>query len=372
MGGAGARPAADRAPSSTSSSSTRRRTSTWPALAGAGGPPGAFAHLAWGEAELRFARQINEHEYGLRASLASLYRVLRDGGGAAGEELEAVLRGDAQRPRSPALAGAAAGRPARSWASSASTRSVAPCPCSTPSARRWSARQPTGPSRATTRGRRAIPESADSAAPREPLARRRAATARAPARTVRRPPPAKERKARRRQPSRHRGPRASVRRPEARARAHGKAGAAGERQGRRAGGDAHPGGRGQRPRPSAPPPRLDALSASEGRLLGDLFAIVEEHAARDARGAIDRDARGRPRSSSPASTTPTSAASRARTSSPIPVGVATHLRRAAAGHRRPVRGAAARHRRGHVGFAGRGARRVRGQGGRRSWTASPS
>ncbi|MFL5819403.1 MAG: single-stranded-DNA-specific exonuclease RecJ [Solirubrobacteraceae bacterium] len=73
-------------------------------LAAAGGD-GGFAHLAWGEPELRFARQINEQEYGLRAPLAALYRTLRDRDGAAGEELEAVLRADADRPRSPALAG---------------------------------------------------------------------------------------------------------------------------------------------------------------------------------------------------------------------------------------------------------------------------
>jgi single-stranded-DNA-specific exonuclease len=72
-------------------------------LAVAGG--GGFAHLAWGEPELRFARQINEQEFGLRAPLAALYRVLRDRGGAAGEELEAVLRGDGRLPRSPAMAG---------------------------------------------------------------------------------------------------------------------------------------------------------------------------------------------------------------------------------------------------------------------------
>jgi single-stranded-DNA-specific exonuclease len=69
------------------------------------GGPGGFAHLAWGEPELRFARQINEQEYGLRAPLAALYRALRDRDGAAGEELETVLRADADRPRSPALAG---------------------------------------------------------------------------------------------------------------------------------------------------------------------------------------------------------------------------------------------------------------------------
>jgi single-stranded-DNA-specific exonuclease len=74
-------------------------------LLAAPGGAGRFAHLAWGDPELRFARQINELEYGLRAPLAALYRGLRDRGGAAGEELEAVLRGDADQPRSPALGG---------------------------------------------------------------------------------------------------------------------------------------------------------------------------------------------------------------------------------------------------------------------------
>jgi single-stranded-DNA-specific exonuclease len=63
------------------------------------------AHLAWGDPELRFAQQIIELEYGLRAPLAALYRVLRDAGGAEGEELEGRLRGDAQRPRSYSLTG---------------------------------------------------------------------------------------------------------------------------------------------------------------------------------------------------------------------------------------------------------------------------
>jgi single-stranded-DNA-specific exonuclease len=64
-----------------------------------------WTHLAWGEPELRFAQQIIEQEYGLRAPLATLYRGLRDLGGADGEELEAALRGDAPQPRSPGLAG---------------------------------------------------------------------------------------------------------------------------------------------------------------------------------------------------------------------------------------------------------------------------
>jgi single-stranded-DNA-specific exonuclease len=67
---------------------------------------GQFAHLLWGAAELPFALHIHEREYGLRASLATLYRDLRDRGGSVeGESLEAALRGDPAAPRGPALAG---------------------------------------------------------------------------------------------------------------------------------------------------------------------------------------------------------------------------------------------------------------------------
>jgi single-stranded-DNA-specific exonuclease len=66
---------------------------------------GKLTHLAWGPAELRFAEQIHERQYDLRASLTATYRALRDAGGAAGEELEALLRGDPQSPRPAALAG---------------------------------------------------------------------------------------------------------------------------------------------------------------------------------------------------------------------------------------------------------------------------
>jgi single-stranded-DNA-specific exonuclease len=55
-------------------------------------------YLAWGPAELRFAAHTHEQEYGLRDSLAACYRSLRDRGGAAGRELEAVLRGEARSP----------------------------------------------------------------------------------------------------------------------------------------------------------------------------------------------------------------------------------------------------------------------------------
>ncbi len=64
-----------------------------------------YTHLAWGEAELRFAQQIHELEYGLRASLVALYRALRERGRVAGEELESLLRGDGSHARSARLSG---------------------------------------------------------------------------------------------------------------------------------------------------------------------------------------------------------------------------------------------------------------------------
>jgi single-stranded-DNA-specific exonuclease len=64
-----------------------------------------LTHLGWGEAELRFAQQMHELEYGLRASLVALYRTLRVRKRAAGEELERLLRGDGPHGRSARLAG---------------------------------------------------------------------------------------------------------------------------------------------------------------------------------------------------------------------------------------------------------------------------
>ncbi|MGH2941466.1 MAG: hypothetical protein ACRDLN_01635, partial [Solirubrobacteraceae bacterium] len=66
---------------------------------------GRMTHLAWGPPELRFAEQIHEREYALRASLTETYRALRGAGGAAGGELETLLRGDAKTPRPATLAG---------------------------------------------------------------------------------------------------------------------------------------------------------------------------------------------------------------------------------------------------------------------------
>jgi single-stranded-DNA-specific exonuclease len=63
-----------------------------------------FTHLAWGEAELRFAQQMHELEYGLRTSLVALYRALRVRKRVAGEELEHLLRGEGLHGRPARLA----------------------------------------------------------------------------------------------------------------------------------------------------------------------------------------------------------------------------------------------------------------------------
>ena len=63
------------------------------------------AHLAWGAAELRFARRIHQWDFALRDPLTALYRALRGAGEVRGEALEAALRGEGPQPRSAALAG---------------------------------------------------------------------------------------------------------------------------------------------------------------------------------------------------------------------------------------------------------------------------
>jgi single-stranded-DNA-specific exonuclease len=71
-----------------------------PVLPGAG-----WTLLAWGPDELRFTVRMHEHEHDLRPSLADLFRSLRGRDAVAGDELAAVLRGEAARPRSAAHAG---------------------------------------------------------------------------------------------------------------------------------------------------------------------------------------------------------------------------------------------------------------------------
>jgi single-stranded-DNA-specific exonuclease len=65
----------------------------------------AHTHLAWGDAELGFARRIHEWDFALRVPLTELYRRLRRDGEVRGEAWEAVLTGEGPQPRSPALAG---------------------------------------------------------------------------------------------------------------------------------------------------------------------------------------------------------------------------------------------------------------------------
>jgi single-stranded-DNA-specific exonuclease len=65
----------------------------------------SWTHLAWGEPELGFARDIHSWDYALRDPLAALYRALRASGEARGEACEAALRGEGPQPRSAALAG---------------------------------------------------------------------------------------------------------------------------------------------------------------------------------------------------------------------------------------------------------------------------
>jgi single-stranded-DNA-specific exonuclease len=64
-----------------------------------------FTHLSWGVAELRFAEQIHELEYGLRTSLTALFRGLRQRSRVAGEEFESLLRGDGPHGRPARVAG---------------------------------------------------------------------------------------------------------------------------------------------------------------------------------------------------------------------------------------------------------------------------
>ena len=63
-----------------------------------------FTHMVWGEAELRFAEQMHELEYGLRSSLVALYRALRLRERVAGGELERLLRGEGPHGRPARLA----------------------------------------------------------------------------------------------------------------------------------------------------------------------------------------------------------------------------------------------------------------------------
>jgi hypothetical protein len=73
---------------------------------GGDGGASSFTHLAWGPAELDFARSVLEQELSLRPALATLYRELAlHPGGVRDEALEQILVGTGRHPRTPALAG---------------------------------------------------------------------------------------------------------------------------------------------------------------------------------------------------------------------------------------------------------------------------
>jgi len=64
-----------------------------------------YLHRVWGESERGFALRMAEEELGLRRSLTTIFRSLRDSGPAQGEPLRALLGGDGPHRRSPELAG---------------------------------------------------------------------------------------------------------------------------------------------------------------------------------------------------------------------------------------------------------------------------
>jgi single-stranded-DNA-specific exonuclease len=69
-----------------------------------GGEVGGFLHLAWGEAEHRFAVAALQQQFAARWALAELYRDLREAGEVSGAELLGALRGSGRRPRGPEAA----------------------------------------------------------------------------------------------------------------------------------------------------------------------------------------------------------------------------------------------------------------------------
>jgi single-stranded-DNA-specific exonuclease len=75
----------------------------WHSLMAASGP--GFLHLAWGEAEVEFARALVEHQHGLRPHLTAVYRALGalDPPGSAIPRV--ALEGDGRHPRPASLVG---------------------------------------------------------------------------------------------------------------------------------------------------------------------------------------------------------------------------------------------------------------------------
>jgi single-stranded-DNA-specific exonuclease len=69
------------------------------ALVGRADADGRYLHLAWGEAEWRFASSAIAEQLAQRPTLIGVFRDLRDAGTASGEELREALRGSGPNPR---------------------------------------------------------------------------------------------------------------------------------------------------------------------------------------------------------------------------------------------------------------------------------
>jgi hypothetical protein len=67
-------------------------------------PGGGYAHLAWGDAEHRFAQAMLDEQLARRAVLIGLFRDLREAGEVGGTKLCEVLRGTGPHPRGPEAA----------------------------------------------------------------------------------------------------------------------------------------------------------------------------------------------------------------------------------------------------------------------------
>jgi len=65
---------------------------------------GGYLHLAWGEAERRFALVVLESRHAQRGELAAMFRDLREAGKASGARLREALQGAGPHPRAPEVA----------------------------------------------------------------------------------------------------------------------------------------------------------------------------------------------------------------------------------------------------------------------------
>ena len=326
----------------------------------AGAPGRGFAELAWGPAETEFTLAYWRHSLGVRAETAVLWRELSARGGLDGPELDRALAGRGQPPAHRRAGRPDAARAGRVRAGRGRRRRPARCWWCPPNGPRWSTRRPSAP----TPG--AWPPWSGIWTPRPPG------------------PPS---------PGRPGPPRPGLHSDHGQGRQDDRLGEGPEGGGsgrREAGPQVTPPSFGQGQvqrlgrrgrvrartrRPGQVPPgtangdggangsavatatRERTLTEDQRVLLGDLFAVVEEHAG-EATEEIDRvQGPGRLRLRLRAPLRPAPGQRRGLHRAPRRRG--QDLRRHAAGHGHAVRRPAARHRRGHQRLAGGGRGRVR-------------